>query len=402
MPAPAHAESPRDGPDWAVMLRTLAAIGALGTAFLLVALVTTERPGGTGPVLWTIEAIGVAVVVVLVVGHHRLPPWTGDICGALLTLIVGLVIMTYADPSSPAAFVYLWLTVHSFYFLPWRRAALQLALIVADYAVTLALLAGPFPLARWSLTVMTAIVVSTMVALLRARVNALVQVLGATARTDPLTGLGNRRAFDELLDVEVARAERNDQVVALILGDLDGFKAVNDRFGHPEGDSVLRRVATQLTSTGRRAERAWRLGGDEFALVLPGAGVDGAYLVGERMRLAIAAEFESDPFALTISLGIACLPAHGEDSQSLVLAADAALLAAKASGRNRCVVAGASGAAARLVTSVDPSVQVNGRPQRSERRRYPVPIVLGQQGLATGQRTAFDAILGPETGPDSS
>lgn len=337
--------------DWSVMLRSLACVCALGAAFLLIALVTTEPPPGSRLVLWSVDAIAFAIVAVLVLGRRRLPSWTSDVCAALLTLIVGVVILSYADPAGPSAFFYLWLSVHSFYFLPWRRAALQLVLMIVDYTAVLLVLGTPFPLARWWATVTTAVVVSTMVALLKSRLDTLVADLADAARTDAVTGLANRRAFDEQLDIELARAERSGQDLALVIGDLDGFKAVNDRLGHLQGDAVLRRVALRLARGGRRTDMAMRLGGDEFALLLPDAGVLGARLVAERMRLAVATEFAVDPYPITISLGIACFPEHGADAASLFLAADTALLAAKKTGRDRCVVSGTFDSAPHRPTS---------------------------------------------------
>ena len=178
---------------------------------------------------------------------------------------------------------------------------------------------------------------------LRARVRAalrtkrLQDVLRDRALIDPLTELYNRRAFDDRLKQEWAKSVRNGSVLALIMMDLDGFKKVNDHFGHPAGDSALRQVAWRLADTCRQSDLPFRYGGEEFAFLLPQSAA-GAEDFAQRLREAIG----SKPFTvaggeleLTASFGIAC----GEgiaDGDLLVMAADAALYEAKAAGKN-CV-----------------------------------------------------------------
>lgn len=322
------------------MLRSLTVLWALGAAFFVLALVTSPpSTPGARTVLWCIDVIGLAVLGLLVVGRERLPTWTPDVCAYLLYLVVGGVVFAFQEPNSPFAFFYLWLSVHSFYFLPWRRAAPQVAFIAIDYAVSLSAMPGPeFPYLRWAITVLTTAVICTLVALLKARVDALVGRLAAVARTDSLTDLYNRRAYDELVEVELARAERTGKPLSLILGDLDHFKRVNDRFGHPTGDAVLRRVAAQLVKTERLTDVAARLGGEEFALLLPDTDAQGAFLVAERMRAAIRSTFHEGPLPVTMSFGIASYPDDGDDADTLFRAADGALLAAKAAGRDQAIV----------------------------------------------------------------
>ena len=123
------------------------------------------------------------------------------------------------------------------------------------------------------------------------------------SRHDPLTDLGNRRAYDERLAKEVARSRRYGHALSLVLLDLDGFKAVNDLEGHPAGDEVLRRVASLLRGT-RAADQCFRLGGDEFALLLPDTPLDGAELVASRLAERVAvAPLATRP--VTISYGVA-------------------------------------------------------------------------------------------------
>jgi diguanylate cyclase (GGDEF)-like protein len=329
----------RDNADWEIMLRSLMVIWSLAAIFLLVAPLVSSPPMDIRTNLLRFGLVAVTVLGMLVIGRERLPNWTPDLCAYLLYLIVGGIISTYQDPDTPYAFLYLWLSVHSFYFQPWRRAAPQVAFIAADYAVSLLAMPGAgFPVLRWAVTVLTTAVICTMVALLRARVDVLVGRLAGVARTDPLTGLRNRRAYDEIFEIELARADRTDQPLSLIVGDIDHFKAVNDRFGHPTGDVVLRRVAAVLEQSERRVDAAIRLGGEEFALLLPGTDAHGAYRVAQRVRENLRRAFHRDTLPVTMSFGIACCPTHGRDAEALFQAADTALLEAKARGRDRAVV----------------------------------------------------------------
>jgi diguanylate cyclase (GGDEF)-like protein len=154
---------------------------------------------------------------------------------------------------------------------------------------------------------------------------------------DPLTGLGNRRAFDEAVEVELARARRTGGTVGLILLDVDHFKRFNDRYGHQAGDEALSAVAHVLSGAARSEDRACRVGGEEFALLLSGAHEGAAATVAERVRRGV--EARELPFGpLTVSLGVATCGGDADAAQ-LVAAADERLYAAKAQGRNRVVAA---------------------------------------------------------------
>jgi diguanylate cyclase (GGDEF)-like protein len=149
------------------------------------------------------------------------------------------------------------------------------------------------------------------------------------ARVDVLTGLGNRRAFDEALDRELGHARRYGTRLSVLIGDLDGFKAVNDRHGHAAGDEVLRQAATLLAETVRRPDACFRWGGDEFAVVLRNTSRPAAELVATRVR-AVVARGVCDPDAepVTLSVGVAEL-GEDQDPSDLLATADADLLEAK-------------------------------------------------------------------------
>lgn len=157
------------------------------------------------------------------------------------------------------------------------------------------------------------------------------------ASTDPITGLPNARRFGEQLGREMAMAARAGSPLSLAMIDIDGFKAVNDAFGHPAGDRVLAEIAELIQRNARGYEFVARLGGDEFAWVLSGADAYQARAACERVREAVAAASLKDAGPLTISIGIASLRT-GEDEDALRRRADAALYTAKREGRNMTVV----------------------------------------------------------------
>ena len=158
------------------------------------------------------------------------------------------------------------------------------------------------------------------------------------AITDGLTGVWNRRHLDIRAAEELQRARRFHEPFSLVLVDVDNFKQVNDRFGHQGGDAVLVQVAERLSQWTREVDTVARYGGEEFALVLPRTDLNGAELLAEKVRSAIAdTPFEVDggPLRVTVSIGVSSHPDQGSTVADLVGAADAALYRAKAGGKNR-------------------------------------------------------------------
>ena len=166
---------------------------------------------------------------------------------------------------------------------------------------------------------------------------------------DPLTGVFSRRFFEEQIVREVERANREQIPLTLVMVDLDNFKEVNDRFGHPAGDAVLTGVGTLLNDHVRKIDMVTRFGGEEFAILLPGADREQAVVICERLRSIVETlsvpESSSGLFRLTTSIGIALYPDHvgegasGTDARrELLERADRALYHAKKSGKNRVVV----------------------------------------------------------------
>ncbi len=164
-----------------------------------------------------------------------------------------------------------------------------------------------------------------------------IEKLAHAALRDSLTGLANRTAFLEHLDAALARASRTGEGAAVLFIDLDNFKLVNDSFGHHVGDGVLVEVGQILRRYARRTDPVARVGGEEFALVVAGTGPE-ALVLAERLRERVRAALAERHPGLTISFGIASYPHDGQTVERLMRAADEALYAAKALGRDRAVV----------------------------------------------------------------
>lgn len=270
---------------------------------------------------------------------------------------------------------------------PEREAGLRRAWIVdlVPYGVVAALVGivawrefasiASKPLAIGMLVAATALFLREVLTLRESRQ----RLAGAEARalTDPLTGLGNARAFQDRLAAEVARSLREGSHVALLMIDVDRLKVVNDTGGHLAGDRLLGAVADGIHATIRVSDVACRIGGDEMAVIAPGASSQDAELIGRRI-LASIREFELPGIpaeALSASVGLAVLPDDAQSQSELLANADAALYAAKRAGRgrverfvpDRAVAGGLEIATAR--TAVEPGALESSLDDITARRR---------------------------------
>ena len=163
--------------------------------------------------------------------------------------------------------------------------------------------------------------------------------------TDPLTGLWNYRYLRESLRREVERASRFGRMLAVLVLDLDHFKGVNDTHGHAAGDAVLGEFARRIRVGLREVDVAFRQGGEEFVVLLPETDAYGGAIVAERLGAAVRdrpVTIDGLQIPISVSVGVAVYPEHGENSPQVLAAADRALYAAKNAGRDRVVVAGAA------------------------------------------------------------
>lgn len=239
---------------------------------------------------------------------------------------------------TPYVLLYAWISAEAWYLLDRRGAMLltALAVIASGPAIAIAGAGDGDALSWWLMVVGTLVVVSGLAALLRLRSDDLIERLERAATHDELTGLLNRRGYQQRLAAELARAARDGTPLSLVLGDIDSFKSLNDRFGHRCGDEALSRFAAVCREQGRGADFASRVGGEEFAMILPGTDSAGALLATERLREVIHSHLRRpDGTPLTASFGVATYPDHASDCDALLGCADRAMYAAKERGRDR-------------------------------------------------------------------
>jgi diguanylate cyclase (GGDEF)-like protein len=288
------------------------------------------------------SAVALLIAAGAVLGFDDLPPWTFVLGAALATVDAAAAVHFWGADTFYGPLPFLFPTLFAAWFLPVRVAAVQVAAVGALYAAELIWRdPGYSPVASWVATVGTLAAFAVLIALMRTRVGTAIAELTDAARRDPLTGLLNRRGFEEAFDVEIERARRTEQSLSVIVGDLDRFKEVNDSYGHPAGDEALRRVGKAMRDSKRSWDAAARVGGEEFAILAPDTDEHGAYVLAERIRQTIERAFATGIGPLTASFGIVSYPVHGQTAETLLQAGDQALYAAKQLGRNRSVISSA-------------------------------------------------------------
>lgn len=314
-----------------------------GSLIGLLALMPPQGPELSTTAVLAATVGAAALAAVALIGFDRIPLWGFHAGTVAATALATLGIYGWGDHSPYGPLPYLWITIYAFYFFSTPAALVHMAVLGALFGVELGLRDLDWtPVDSWVATVGTLTVAGMVVSVIRDRLTGLISNLTDAARTDPLTGLLNRRGFEEAFDVELERARRADGGLSVVVGDLDRFKAVNDRFGHAAGDDVLSRVGAAIGSMKRSWDIAARIGGEEFALLAPDTDEHGAYVLAERLRMEIEEAFEpAGAGELTASFGIVSFPIHGQTGEALLQAADQALYAAKRLGRNRAVISSA-------------------------------------------------------------
>ena len=295
--------------------------------------------------LWMNVIAGLAGAAFARLGAARLPRWPLYVVIAFGILVVARSAYDTGDRAGFFILFCVWIGLYAVFFFPRRVALAYLLAIAATYAWLLIELQSTAALARWfagiGTIVLGAFMIDSLVERVRriARDNAaiaaerqqLMTTLAEVARTDELTGLANRRAWDEALARELKRAARDGSPLCVGIVDLDHFKDFNDQNGHLAGDRMLKQIASAWAAELRASDVLARYGGEEFALALPGCSLDDATLLVERLRTAT-------PDGETCSAGIVLWDAS-ESGEELVGRADAALYVAKDKGRDRIFAA---------------------------------------------------------------
>jgi diguanylate cyclase (GGDEF)-like protein/putative nucleotidyltransferase with HDIG domain len=323
-----------------LMARSLAYLFAAGSLITLVLFALLPHPEANTAGMLAVVGLALAVGVGLEIGAELIPerayPWLVASGSAL----IGAAVYFRSSETTAHALFYLWVACYSFYFFGRGIAIAEVALAAGSYAVALEALPHPPPhaLELWLITLGTLLVAGVLITGLRRRIEDVIRGLANAARTDVLTGLLNRRGFEEAFELELERARRGGHALSVLVGDLDNFKQINDRFGHHVGDLALARASGILERHKRRIDTVARLGGEEFALIVPDADGHAAYMLAERLRTSLRDAFREEAVPLTISFGVASFPSQGETYETMLGAADDALYAAKELGRDRTVI----------------------------------------------------------------
>lgn len=224
---------------------------------------------------------------------------------------------------------------------PARTGFASVALVAADQLVGLLELDEPDPGAPGDTADRAILELFASQAVTAIRLARAYETTRLGSLRDPLTGVANHGHFQETLYREISRHERHSEKLVLLLVDLDDFKTVNDRFGHPVGDAVLKEVVARLLASVREMDTVARYGGEEFAVVLPQTDAPSGLTVAERLRRAVASSPVSaglpEPLALSVSIGLAVYPDDASSKGALIECTDKALYAAKRTGKNRVV-----------------------------------------------------------------
>ena len=228
--------------------------------------------------------------------------------------------------------------------MPLRATYLLAALFIIALGLLAPLVFGTYS-ERQALTLALAevaclVAVAVGIVLLVRRLRASHEALWALARRDELTGVGNYRALHERLAAEIARHHRHGREFALVLLDLNGFKAVNERYGHLEGDRLLAEIGSSLNKEVRGEDSVFRQGGDEFAVIVPEVNAEEAGEVAKRLRGRVSNRgFGSDEMRpISATTGFAMFPADGRTVDELLSVADSDLFSAKPGERSRGLV----------------------------------------------------------------
>jgi diguanylate cyclase (GGDEF)-like protein len=294
---------------------------------LLLVFVSTIVEGRLGP-----QGTGAAVpyIAILIVGSGLFLPWQSRWHVSWLVAVLALSTIVALAAPTPS-------------FGSGDPAGVLVALVAAALASGIGQVMARQRLARMLEQQLQLRRVGRVTVAQEARVEALNRELTRTARLDPVTGIGNRRALDETM------ARLAGRRLAAVLLDLDHFKAFNDRNGHLSGDAALARVGEILRATIRASDLVFRYGGEEFLILLPAGDLRAATELAERVRLAVEQDERTGPWGLTVSAGVAVADRFNSTNPTLLLRrADGALYRAKRLGRNRVVSDGAIGSRAEV------------------------------------------------------
>ena len=331
--------------DYGAAGQTVALLCGVGVTVTVVSYPLLPNEAAETDPLLVVSAVVCFAIVVMITGLVRFLGETSRVAWAVCPLLavatIVLVDLATHDASIRAQIFFVFSTLYGGALLPRPGAVVMTACsLIGEAIVMLTLL--PFRDATTSFLYMGAALVTASLLLVRSaeRQAAMMAVLEHHATTDPLTGLVTRRIFDVATQTALS-GPGGTNGTALILLDVDRFKTINDRFGHPGGDAILVQLSEVLVTASRRGDVVCRLGGDEMAVLMPDCSVDVARRRAEQLVEAVRAhDFavgDGGAVAVSVSAGIAHSPTHAQNAPALYAAADSALYQAKRGGRDRAV-----------------------------------------------------------------
>jgi diguanylate cyclase (GGDEF)-like protein len=322
------------------MARSTAVLFAAASAITAIGLVLPhDRRVDQGGLLVVVAVAGV-VALVLAAGRERVPDRAYPLLAVLGTVLVSLGLFfngeRHGGPVGSDEMYYLWVVLWAAYYFTRRVLAVQVAIVLAADAITLAFIhPGNAGTSRFISVSGLCVGAAIVVRLLSERAERLVSELRRAALTDPLTGLANRRGFEGAFALEAARAARTGRPFSLLVLDLDRFKRLNDEQGHKAGDRALADVAAILSAHTREIDTAARTGGDEFALLLSDTDASGVKQMQRRLQVVIDEHARAFGWPAGVSLGIGVSDSDGSDIDALMRHADMRLYAAKRANHAR-------------------------------------------------------------------
>lgn len=281
------------------------------------------------------------VAAALLLGRNRIPLAAYPLVALTGTVLVSLSLYfngeRHGGPAGGDEMYYLWIVLWAAFYLRRHALALQVLAVLVAYGVTLhGIDPGGSAPSRWITLSGLVVGAAIVVRLLSERVEALIRELRATASTDPLTGLANRRGLMEAYARELAQHQRSGLPFSLLVADLDRFKQINDELGHKAGDRALVEISGLILAHVRAVDTAARIGGDEFAVLLSEADGVHAASVAERLDAAVQDHSTREGWPGAISIGVSVSSADGASLDDLLRHADSRLyLVKRRSARDR-------------------------------------------------------------------
>jgi diguanylate cyclase (GGDEF)-like protein len=331
--------------DTGLTARVIGVLYAAGAILVTASLFLPHPADSKDAGILALAALAGTVSVLLLTLARRLPAWLLQVTIALGSALISLCVYFAGQPSAFVA-MFIWVVLAAAFFFPGRRTAVQVAWLLATYAAALYSIpdTGYSPLTRLLLTAIAFGTAAAVVSWLSESVNRRVEVSESRARTDPLTGIANRRWLDEELTRELAWARRHSASLCAAIIDLDDLKAFNDEHGHLAGDHLLVSAVAAWRRVVRPSDFIARVGGDEFMLLMPDCSAEAAVAVLDRVHGAT-------PENASCSAGLTPWD-EPESALELFNRADAALYAAKHGGGDRTVLlpAGSRGRSSRIAS----------------------------------------------------